>query len=155
MRIANGLGLLALCFLMSGCAVVHWFHHKPPPPQPAPAASQQPPPIVVQQTPPAVNRPSPAKVKQPPPAQPAPAIQPVIKADLRSWGNVVKVNAGARFVIVSFEAGTVPPAGQRFNVYRAGAKVGQVTITGPQQENNTVADIVSGDIPLHDEVRAD
>jgi hypothetical protein len=133
MKIVFGAGLLSAILLLSGCSL---FHHK----SASPSAQRNPP----QQTAPATAQP-----------QPAPFTKPVIKADLRAWGQIVKVNTDARFVVISFDAGAVPQTGKRFNVYRNGVKVGEVNITGPQQESNTVADIVSGDIQLHDEARAD
>jgi hypothetical protein len=87
--------------------------------------------------------------------QPKPVITPVIKPDLHLSGQVAMVNAAARFVIISFPPGPVPPTGTRLNVYRNGLKVGEVTVTGPQHENDTVADIITGDIQLHDEARAE
>jgi len=65
------------------------------------------------------------------------------------------VNGAARFVVVTFPVGTVPPVDQRLNVYRNGLKVAEVKVTGPQRDNDTVADIVSGEVQLHDEVKAD
>ena len=46
-----------------------------------------------------------------------------------------------------------PKTGQPFFLYRAGLKTAEVKITGPQQENNTVADLVSGDARVGDTVR--
>lgn len=132
MKIAFGAGLLSVCLFVSGCSL---FHHKT---QPAPA------PRVQQQQPAPNNEPAPQRFTK-----------PVIKADLRAWGNVVKINTDARFVVIAFEPGTVPSAGKHMNIYRNGVKVGEVNITGPQQENDIVADIVSGDIQIHDEARAD
>jgi hypothetical protein len=43
--------------------------------------------------------------------------------------------------------------GVRLNVYRHGLKVGEVKITGPQQEDNTVGDIASGEVEVGDELR--
>jgi len=91
----------------------------------------------------------------PNPAPPAGSGQPkaVIKPDLRTSGRVAMVNAQARFVVISFPPGPVPPADHRLSVYRDGLKVGEVKVTGPQRENDTVADIITGDIQLHDEAR--
>ena len=44
-------------------------------------------------------------------------------------------------------------AGQTFFIYRAGMKVGEVKITGPQRDNDTVADLTTGDAEAGDEVR--
>jgi hypothetical protein len=95
----------------------------------------------------------------PAPQPPAPAIsqQPktVVKPDLRPTGRVAMVNAAARFVVISFPAGAVPQTDSHLNVYRNGLKVGELKVTGPQRENDTVADIISGDLQLHDEVMAE
>ena len=91
----------------------------------------------------------------PNPAPPVGSQQPkaVIKPDLRASGRVAMVNAEARFVVISFPPGPVPPTDHRLSVYRNGLKVGEVKVTGPQRENDTVADIIAGDVQLHDEVR--
>jgi hypothetical protein len=47
----------------------------------------------------------------------------------------------------------MPQTGQTFFIYRAGMKMGQVKITGPQRDNDTVADLVEGDAQEGDEVR--
>ncbi len=91
----------------------------------------------------------------PNPAPPVRSQQPkaVIKPDLRASGRVAMVNAEARFVVVSFPPGPMPQTDHRLSVYRNGLKVGEVKVTGPQRENDTVADITAGDVQLHDEVR--
>ena len=94
----------------------------------------------------------------PPPQQPQPPVsgpsaKPVIQPDLQLSGQVAMVNSGARFVVITFSGGTVPTIGQRLIIFRNGAKVGEVKVTGPQHENDTVADIISGDPQLHDEIR--
>jgi hypothetical protein len=93
-----------------------------------------------------------------PAPNPAPPVrsQPpaaVIKPDLRTSGRVAMVNAEARFVVISFPPGPVPQTDHRLSVYRNGLKVGEVKVSGPQHENDTVADITAGDVQLHDEVR--
>ncbi len=65
------------------------------------------------------------------------------------------VNAQGRFVVISFPPGPVPPAQEHLNVYRNSQKVGEVKVTGPQRESDTVADIISGDLQINDEVRED
>jgi len=79
----------------------------------------------------------------------------IIKPDLRVSGQVAMVNPEARFVVISFPPGSVPQTGQRLNVYRNGLKVGEVAVTGPQHENDTVADISAGDVQVHDDARAE
>jgi len=68
-------------------------------------------------------------------------------------GKVATVNAAARFVVLSFPVGHLPQVEQRLNVNRRGLKVGEVKITGPQLDENIVADIVAGDAEPGDEVR--
>jgi hypothetical protein len=87
--------------------------------------------------------------------KPAPVIKPVIKPDLQISGQVAMVNAAARFVVITFPPGPMPQPGRRLSVYHNGLKVGEISVTGPQQENDTVADIVTGNIQVHDEARAD
>jgi hypothetical protein len=91
----------------------------------------------------------------PPPLLRTPPPGAIIKPDLRPSGRVAMVNAEARFVVISFPPGPVPPTDHRLSVYRNGLKVGEVKVTGPRNENNTVADITAGDVQVHDEVRED
>jgi hypothetical protein len=65
----------------------------------------------------------------------------------------VSVNAGARFVVLTFPIGQMPALERRLNVYRRGLKVGEVKITGPQRDDNTVADVLAGEAQAGDEVR--
>jgi hypothetical protein len=48
----------------------------------------------------------------------------------------------------------MPLVDQHLNLYRRGLKVGEVKITGPQQDDNIVGDLVSGDSEPGDEARA-
>lgn len=68
-------------------------------------------------------------------------------------GKVALVNPNARYVVLSFPIGYLPPAESRFSIYREGLKVGEVKVTGPQMDNNTVGDITVGDAQTGDEVR--
>jgi hypothetical protein len=68
-------------------------------------------------------------------------------------GRVAKVNP--KFAVLTFPFGSLPGPGQSLNVYRDGKKVAELKVTGPQHDINTVADIVSGEVQLNDEVRAD
>jgi len=81
--------------------------------------------------------------------------EPVIQPDLHATGKIAMVNTEAGFVIVSFPPGTMPVTGQYLDIYRNGLKVGGIKVTGPQRENDTAADIVTGDIRVHDEARAE
>ena len=70
-------------------------------------------------------------------------------------GKVASVNPNARFVVVGFPLGSVPAVGKRLSVYRDGLKVGELKVTGPQRDNNIVADILTGECQPGDEVRED
>jgi hypothetical protein len=90
-----------------------------------------------------------------PPNSVAPPSRPqlIVTPETQATGKVVKVNAAGRFVVLSFPLGHLPQVDQRLNVYRQGLKVGEVKISGPQKEDNIVADLVSGNAELGDEVR--
>jgi hypothetical protein len=68
-------------------------------------------------------------------------------------GRVASVNASARFVVLRFPIGGMPALQKRLAVYRQGAKVGELRVSGPQYDNNTVADIISGECRIGDEAR--
>jgi len=68
-------------------------------------------------------------------------------------GKIALVNPNARYVVLTFPLGTLPPLETRLNVYRDGLKVGEVKVTGPQMDNNTVSDITVGEARTGDEVR--
>jgi hypothetical protein len=85
-------------------------------------------------------------------AKPAPE-KTVVTPDPLPAGRVAMVNGEARFVIINYPPGAVPKPGQRLNVYRDGNKVGEVKVTGPERDNNTVADIVAGDVQTRDLTR--
>jgi hypothetical protein len=68
-------------------------------------------------------------------------------------GKVVGVNAPGRFVVLNFALGKMPSPDRRLNLYRRGLKVGEVKVTGPQQQDNTVADLVAGEAEVGDDAR--
>ena len=68
-------------------------------------------------------------------------------------GRVLTYNAAGRFVVLDFPVGKLPAQEQTLFVYRQGLKVGEVKITGPERDTNTVADLVSGEAQKGDEVR--
>ena len=68
-------------------------------------------------------------------------------------GTVARVNENARFAVVNFPVGTMPAPGQHLDVYRRGLKVGELKVTGPQDNDNTVADIIDGEAARGDELR--
>jgi hypothetical protein len=68
-------------------------------------------------------------------------------------GNVARVNTAGSFVVLNFPTGNLPLKGQRLYVYRQGLRVGEVRISGPNDGDNTVADIVAGEAQRGDEIR--
>ena len=88
------------------------------------------------------------------PATPAAvAPQPIVTPDNSLTARVVSYNASGRFVVLGFPVGQMPKLEQGLFLYRQGMKVGEVKITGPQRENNIVADLVTGEAQVGDEVR--
>jgi hypothetical protein len=69
-------------------------------------------------------------------------------------GKVVRVNESARFAVLNFPVGIVPGLEQRLSVYRRGLKVAEVKVTGPRQDDNMVADILTGEVQVGDELRS-
>lgn len=90
--------------------------------------------------------------------QPAAAAAPaasgvVVTPGGPTTGTVAFVNPNARYAVVSFPIGTMPAAERRFSVYRHGLKVGEIKITGPERDTNTVGDIIAGEAQKGDELR--
>ena len=81
------------------------------------------------------------------------APQLIVTPELMLVGKVVRFNPEGRFVVLNFPIGHLPGENQRLNVYRQGLKVGEAKVTGPQRDDNTVADIVTGEAQVGDEVR--
>jgi hypothetical protein len=69
-------------------------------------------------------------------------------------GKVAVVNMTARFVVLNFPLGKMAAVDQRFDVYRGGLKVGEAKVTGPQRQDNIVADLVAGEAQVGDEARS-
>jgi hypothetical protein len=65
---------------------------------------------------------------------------------------VVSVNRVGQFVVLSFPASAMPQTGLTMFLYRDGLKVAEVHVSGPQQNNEIVADMVSGDAQVGDTV---
>jgi hypothetical protein len=78
----------------------------------------------------------------------------IVTLDPSASGRVASVNTTARFVVLNYPLGHMPAAGQGLSLYRRGLKVGEIKVTGPQQDDNTVADLVTGEAQIGDEVRA-
>ena len=84
------------------------------------------------------------------------ASSPIVTPDLALAAKVVRVNDVARIAILNFPDGKMPPLQKTFYVYRSGTKIAEVKIVGPQDdENNIVADVISGDPQVGLSVRAD
>ncbi len=66
---------------------------------------------------------------------------------------VISVNEELRFVVLDFSLGSAPAAEQRLGVYRESVKVGEVRVTRWSSGRNVVANIVSGEARMGDEVR--
>jgi len=83
----------------------------------------------------------------------APAQKLIVTPENGLVGKVEMVNQNARYVVLSFPIGHLPAMEQHLSVYRRGLKIGEVKVSGPQIEDNVVADIVAGDSEPGDEVR--
>lgn len=79
--------------------------------------------------------------------------EPIVRLANTDSGRVAKVSP--KFAVLTFPFGGVAEIGQPLNVYRDGKKVAELKVTGPQRDINTVADIISGEVQVNDEVRAD
>ena len=118
--------LLLAGLLLTGCRSLPWpWKHHHPAPAPAPAA----------------------------PAPTTRSAPPVVTPDNSLSARVARYNADGRFVVFSFPVSQMPKLDQTLFVYRNGLKVAEVKVTGPQRDNNIVADLLSGDARVGDEVR--
>lgn len=77
----------------------------------------------------------------------------IVTLDPSATGKVARVNPSDRFVVLNFPLGHMPSLEQRLSLYRKGLKIGEVKVTGPQQDDNMVADLVTGEAEVGDEVR--
>ena len=68
-------------------------------------------------------------------------------------GKVASVNASLHFVVLNFPVGRMAAVEQQLALYRQGQKIGEVKVTGPQQDDNIIADVLSGEAETGDEVR--
>jgi hypothetical protein len=88
----------------------------------------------------------------PPTMAPGPAATIVTPSDSLA-GRVATYNEAGRFVVLNFPNSSLPKVDQTMFLYRAGLKVAEIRITGPQSDDNTVADIITGEAQAGDEVR--
>jgi PBP1b-binding outer membrane lipoprotein LpoB len=80
--------------------------------------------------------------------------KPVVTPDFRPVGKVARVNTDGQFVILNFPPGQMPQADAVLGVYRNGLKVAQVKVDDRwQNDNNAVADILTGEVQVGDEAR--
>ncbi len=77
----------------------------------------------------------------------------IVTPDASLEATVVAVNPVGRFVVLSFSGLQMPKVDQACFIYRSGLNVAEVKITGPRQDNNIVADLLSGDAQVGDTVR--
>jgi hypothetical protein len=87
------------------------------------------------------------------PATPSATLNPIVTPDNTLTAKVATYNATGRFVVLSFPVGQMPNMDQTLFLYRNGLKEGEVKITGPQRDNDVVADLVTGTAQAGDEVR--
>lgn len=100
----------------------------------------------------ATNHPAPAPASKPSTfSSPPPA--PIVTPDNSLTAKVVSYNSVGRFVVLSFPIGRMPMMNQSLFLYRNGLKVAELKITGPQRDNNIVADVIKGEAQVGDEVR--
>lgn len=85
--------------------------------------------------------------------QPAKSAPAIVTADTTLVGKVVSANANARFAVLNFPLGRLPQVGAVLAVYRNNLKVGEVKVSGPQRDDNIVADITTGEAQNGDEVK--
>lgn len=78
---------------------------------------------------------------------------PIVTPDDMLSGKVSYYNSVGRFVVLTFPVGVMPKPEQTLFLYRGGLKVAELLVTGPQTDNNIVADLVSGEAQTGDEVR--
>ena len=80
----------------------------------------------------------------------------IVTPELSNTGRITSVNPTARFVVITYPVGIpLPELERRLGAYRAGLKVGEIKITGPSRDLNTVADIIAGECRVGDEIRGD
>ena len=90
---------------------------------------------------------------QPPANPPGSESKLIVTPESLLVGKVTMFNTAGRFVVLDFPVGRMPSLDQTLFIYREGLKVGEVRVTGPERDNNTVADLISGEAARGDEVR--
>jgi hypothetical protein len=88
-------------------------------------------------------------------AAPARAASPlIVTPDMSLTAKVVVYNDVGRYAVLSFPIGRMPAVGQTLFLYRNGLKVAEVKTSNWQRDNYVVADLVTGDAQVGDEVRS-
>ena len=100
------------------------------------------------------SAPPPSAAKAPSAKAPATKQTLIVTPENAFIGKVALVNSTARFVVLNFPLGKMAGVDQRLSLYRRGLKVGEVKVTGPQREDNTIADLVAGEAEVGDEARS-
>ncbi len=77
----------------------------------------------------------------------------IVTRDTGLTGKVKVFNEAGRFVVLNFPIDHMPAVDQQLFVYRQGVKIGDLKVTGPQNDDNIVADLVNGEAQAGDEVR--
>jgi hypothetical protein len=98
--------------------------------------------------------PPPARAEAPPPKASTTNETLIVTPTNVLVGKVALINTTARFVVLNFPLGKMAGVEQRLNLYRRGLKVGEVKVTGPQREDNIIADLVAGEAEVGDEARS-
>ncbi len=106
----------------------------------------------------AVSQPKIAKAKPAPAKPPGPSMSVTNGANVITLANTVsgkvaRVNTAARFVVLDYSLSRLPAVGDRLIVYRQGTMVGELKVSGPELNSNTVADMIKGDVQVGDEAR--
>ena len=99
----------------------------------------------------------PEHVSQTPPTQqkkfPAPGVRKPPVTVTGGQGKVMLVDKELGFIVADFAYSQLPPAEQRYYVYRGSQQVGEVITTAQIDETFLVADINKGDIRAGDLIR--
>ncbi len=94
-----------------------------------------------------------ATTPSPAPARKGEARYPLVTPIQVPSGRVISVNTELRFVVLDFSLNPAPAVEQRLGIYRENVRVGEVRITRWSSGRNVVANIITGEAQIGDEVR--
>jgi hypothetical protein len=77
----------------------------------------------------------------------------IVSPDTGLHGKVATYNDAGHFVVLTIPQDQMPQVDTELFIYRDNMKVGEVKVTGPQRDENVVADVVNGEAQAGDEVR--